>query len=55
MNLHEECLLKYLSNPSELSLSTELLKQYNEMLVKADNLKSILAKPSGLSYITNRT
>jgi len=27
MNLHEECLLKYLINPLELFYTTELLKQ----------------------------
>ena len=32
MNLHEECLLKYLLNPKDLFLSTELLKLNNELL-----------------------
>ena len=31
MNLHEECLLKYLINPLELFYTTELLKQNNRL------------------------
>ena len=34
MNLHEECLLKYLINPLELFYTTELLKINNELLKK---------------------
>ena len=34
MNLHEECLLKYLINPLELFYTTELLKSNNELLSK---------------------
>jgi len=34
MNLHEECLLKYLINPLELFYMTELLKNNNEQLCK---------------------
>ncbi len=34
MNLHEECLLKYLSNPIGLFNSTELLKFNNSMIEK---------------------
>ena len=34
MNLHEECLLKYLINPLELFYTTELLKSSNELLSK---------------------
>ncbi len=36
MNLHEECLLKYLLNPKDLFKSTELLK-YNNLLIKEGN------------------
>ena len=32
MNLHEECLLKYLVNPLELYYTTELLKHNNSLL-----------------------
>ena len=34
MNLHEECLLKYLLNPLDLVNSTELLKLNNDMIEK---------------------
>ena len=34
MNLHEECLLKYLTNPSELTDSTDTLKLINKILSK---------------------
>ena len=34
MNLHEECLLKYLLNPLDLFNSTELLKINNAMIEK---------------------
>jgi hypothetical protein len=39
MNLHEECLLKYLLNPLGLFNSTELLKMNNAMIEK--NLPNI--------------
>ena len=32
MNLHEECLLKYLLNPLDLFYTTELLKQNNNFI-----------------------
>lgn len=32
MNLHEQCLLRYLQNPDELSYSTEVLKLNNLIL-----------------------
>ncbi len=35
MNLHEECLLKYLLNPTDLFNSTELLKLNNELIEKS--------------------
>ena len=34
MNLHEECLLKYLLNPNDLLYSTELLKYNNDLIEK---------------------
>lgn len=43
MNLHEECLLKYLLNPLDLFYSTELLKLNNDLLAKG-NLKIISQK-----------
>ncbi len=35
MNLHEECLLKYLVNPLELFYTTEMLKNNNLLLKKS--------------------
>ena len=43
MNLHEECLLKYLSNPVGLSISTELLK-FNNSLIEKTLLSSTCKK-----------
>lgn len=34
MNLHEQCLLRYLQNPDELAYSTEILKLNNFILEK---------------------
>ncbi|MDO5306442.1 MAG: hypothetical protein Q4E83_01625 [bacterium] len=34
MNLHEECLLKYLLNPIDLSISTRILKINNLLIQK---------------------
>ena len=36
MNLHEECLLKYLLNPNNLFTTTELLRLNNELLKNRD-------------------
>ena len=41
MNLHEQCLLRYLQNPQELSYSTEILKVNNFILEKQFILKNI--------------
>jgi hypothetical protein len=42
MNLHEECLLKYLLNPVGLINSTELLKRNNMLIEKGiASLKNI--------------
>ncbi len=41
MNLHEQCLLRYLQNPEELSYSTEILKVNNFILEKQFILKNI--------------
>ena len=49
MNLHEECLLKYLLNPSDLINTTEILKINNALLEK-DFSKKI----SQISYNTLR-
>lgn len=44
MNLHEECLLKYLRYPDELSHTTELLKLNNLILEQKFLLKNFLSK-----------
>lgn len=44
MNLHEECLLKYLKNPDELSYSTDILKLNNQILEQHFLLENMLAK-----------
>ena len=54
MNLHEECLLKYLLNPLSLTISTELLIQNNKKILKNLNKSSILAKSLKMGYSTNR-
>ena len=53
MNLHEECLLKYLINPLELFYTTELLKNNNMMLEKDFAKKNIIAKQFEVGYTEN--
>ena len=48
MNLHEECLLKYLLNPLDLFYSTELLKLNNDLLQKGE----FKLKSSKINYST---
>lgn len=50
MNLHEQCLLRYLKNPDELSYTTEILKLNNKILEEKFILKNILANISMLNY-----
>ena len=50
MNLHEECLLKYLINPLELFYTTELLKSNNEILSQKDNELKQFAKHGEFNY-----
>ena len=50
MNLHEQCLLRYLQNPDELSYSTEILKLNNFILEKQFILKNFVAKSSTFNY-----
>lgn len=54
MNLHEECLLKYLLNPIGLTISTESLKMNNNLLIKDLRGASNLANAHKVSYSTNR-
>lgn len=52
MNLHEECLLKYLLNPLDLMNSTELLK-LNNLLIEKDLLqKNNSVKIANISCIS---
>lgn len=53
MNLHEECLLKYLKTPDELSYSTDILKLNNEILEQHFLLENILIKNLSLGYNRN--
>lgn len=54
MNLHEECLLKYLSNPCDLSQTTELLKLNNSIIEKTINSYKMLAKTNKFNYTASR-
>ena len=50
MNLHEQCLLRYLTHPDELSYATEILKLNNKILEQNFVVKNILANISLLNY-----
>ncbi|MEI8129444.1 MAG: hypothetical protein WCG95_07495 [bacterium] len=50
MNLHEECLLKYLKSPDELGYSTDILKLNNQILEQHFLLQNVLTKNSNLIY-----
>lgn len=50
MNLHEECLLKYLINPIDLMNVTELLKQNNELIAKEFKYTKRLVKSGKINY-----
>lgn len=50
MNLHEECLLKYLLNPLDLFYSTELLKLNNSLIENTDKAQKLLAKNPNINY-----
>lgn len=50
MNLHEQCLLRYLTHPDELSYNTEILKLNNKILEHRFVVKNILANVSLLNY-----
>lgn len=53
MNLHEECLLKYLKSPDELSYSTDILKLNNQILEQHFILENVLSKNLNLGYNSN--
>ena len=54
MNLHEECLLKYLLNPLGLFNSTEMLKMNNELIEKGFAKPSVLRKASKIKFGVTR-
>lgn len=54
MNLHEECLLKYLLNPLDLFNSTELLKLNNSLIEKDLTNTKLLTKSRKIKYSTTR-
>ena len=39
MNLHEECLLKYLINPNDVFFSTDELIKMNDLLMEQECMK----------------
>lgn len=49
MNLHEECLLKYLKFPDEIATNTEILKLNNMIMEKKFLLKTFSTKLSQLN------
>lgn len=53
MNLHEQCLLRYLQKPDELSYSIEILKLNNFILEKRFLVKNFVAKTSLINYTEN--
>ena len=50
MNLHEECLLKYLKYPDQLSYTTEIIKLNNLIMEKQFLMKNFVAKSFSISY-----
>ena len=53
MNLHEECLLKYLLNPMDLFNSTELLK-LNNLLIEENKMTKIVPQKTSIEYCVTR-
>ena len=54
MNLHEECLLKYLINPLDLFYTTELLKQNNSLIEKNTDKTVFFGAQSQTNYTAGR-
>ena len=54
MNLHEECLLKYLINPLDLFYTTELLKQNNDLIEYNLCKTNFSMQNNKISYSSNR-
>ena len=53
MNLHEECLLKYLTHSVNLANTTDVLLRCNRLIEKKFDLKRV-AKPSPQNYTYNQ-
>ena len=49
-NVNEDCLLKYLKSPDELSYCTDMLKLNNQILEKHFVLENILTQKINLLY-----
>ena len=54
MNLHEECLLKYLLNPLDLINSTEALKINNNAIERSLLNSNIRTNSAKVSYTVKR-
>ena len=50
MNLHEECLIKYLVNPLDLFYATEMLKNANRMIEDGVLKREFIAKNRTVNY-----
>lgn len=50
MNLHEECLLKYLKSPDGIATTTEILKLNNLILEQRFIIKNFVAKFPQIRY-----
>lgn len=53
MNINEQCLLRYLQYPDELSYTTEILKLNNKILEQKFIVKNILTNVAGFTYTKN--
>ncbi len=53
MNIHEQCLLRYLKHPDELSYTTDILKLNNEILKEKFVMRNILANLQFINYTEN--
>lgn len=53
MNLHEQCLLRYLKYPDDLSYTTDILKLHNKILEEKFILRNILANFNLINYTEN--
>ena len=50
MNIHEQCLLRYLKYPDELSCNTDILKLHNKILEEKFVMRNILAEFQQFNY-----